>query len=189
MKTNLITDRRSRRVVAIGNKFMGNSDGWSCNVEALERAVVSRIMAVCPTMHIQPVCRLDEGDIAYFARDQIYVEVMGSDKVYLSTKVDIEEFVGYEFTYPSNPRSNRVARVPLIYKNLSQSFNMSPQTLCVNGPEECTFNLVPRLAGCTRACCCYFCCQERCPEVFDGIPWDENTCSGPENLSYARNTL
>lgn len=189
MRTSHISNRRAKKVVVIGHRYISDQDGWGYSTERLEQAIVSRVMRICPTIEIDPKTNLSEGELIHFTRDKLYVEMIGETNLYISMHIDVEEFIEYEFRYPMDPRRYKLIKSPLRLAEMSQSFNIAiGPHLCLK-EEKCLFNIVPRMEGCTRACCCYNCCQERCPDVFEGIKWDEDTCSGPDTTYYACNTL
>ena len=187
--TGYITLRRPKEIASIGHRYMDTEKHLTYSTQTLEEAIVSRIMAVNPNIEIEPKIMLKEGEVVSFARNKLYVEATSNSKVYISKQIDVEEFINYKFEYPSSQKYNKPARFPLRITEETQSFSLMTKPLHEIGEEKCTFNLVSKIQGCTRACCCYLCCKDRCPEPFDGIPWDDDTCSGPEDLRSTINAM
>ena len=187
LPTNNITLRRSRQLVTVGNKYMGEDQQLSFNTQVISEAVVSRIMAINPQLEIRPQIMIEEGQEVGFTRDKLYVELLSETKVYISRRIDIEDFVYYKFKYPTKSKERKMVRFPLRLPEVNQSFIMSKPLHHEN--DTCVYNLVPKVQGCTRACCCHYCCQDRCPEPFVGIPWDDSLCSGPQDIGFATSAL
>ena len=188
LSNNNVTLRRSRQLVTVGNKYMKKSQQLSFDTQAITESLVSRIMAINPRLDIRPQVMIEESQEVSFTRDQLYVELLSESRVYASRKVDIEDFVYYKFEYPAEPKERKSVKFPLRLSEMEQSFTIMTKPLH-HEDDECVYNLVPKVQGCTGACCCYYCCQERCPQPFDGIPWDDKLCSGPRDIGFATSAL
>ena len=190
--TGYVNVRRSKQLVSVGYKYMGDHEGLTFNTQQLEEAIVSRIMAINPHIEIKPETMLKEKEVVNFARDKFYVEMMSDSKLFISRKIDIEELVNYVFKYPTTVENYKPPKFPLKITEETQCFSIMSKPLHHDETQGCVFNLAPKIEGCTRACCCHYCCQERCLDPYEEEEeeWDEDeyrhyVYSGPDSLEDA----